>query len=284
MITKPSSVCLTSSRVPELRKDDVLITSSYSLISSGTERVAFSGQFEIPSHWSDWISYPFNPGYGLVGNITAVGSNVTRLSVGDRVVTRRPHASKVVVPMNSVMMLPSSVANLDACWFALSAIAQQAIRRSGPIFGQTVLVVGLGPLGQLVARYAALAGAAAVIVVSRDNRRLELATTGQAGAYGLKGTLGEAVEPIRELTAGQGVTTAFDVTGDPEVLKLLPSVTAIEGLVVMVGDTAWPSRQTLSGLVLRNSQTLVGVHAARSLVELLLTVRRISQRMWTFFS
>ncbi len=57
----------------------------------------------------------------------------------------------------------------------LSAIAQHAVRRTGALFGQPVAVAGLGPLGQLVLQYAAVAGASELFAVARGEARLSAA-------------------------------------------------------------------------------------------------------------
>ncbi|WP_380283446.1 zinc-binding dehydrogenase [Kitasatospora purpeofusca] len=259
LITEPGRVDLRREVLPELSDDQLLVRTRTTLVSPGTERNCFLGEFEKPSHWSAWVRYPFAPGYSAVGEVLEVGPTVADRRPGDRVVLRRSHQSLTVVSEQSVYPVPDGIPDGTAAWFALSAIAQHAVRRTGPLFGEPVAVAGLGPLGQLVLQYAAVAGAAELYAVARGGSRLAAARRHGATAV-VGGGVAAAVEPIAELTGGEGVGVAYDVTGAPEALAGLSTLTREGGTLVLVGDTAWPGRQTLGGSVLRRAQSLIGVH------------------------
>jgi predicted dehydrogenase/threonine dehydrogenase-like Zn-dependent dehydrogenase len=95
-------------------------------------------------------------GYSAAGLVRAVGDGVERFAPGDRVAVAGAgyalHADVVSVPVNLVVPVPASLDLLPASTVALGAIALQAVRRAEPRIGETVVVLGLGMLGQLAAR------------------------------------------------------------------------------------------------------------------------------------
>ncbi|MEU2433115.1 zinc-binding alcohol dehydrogenase [Streptomyces sp. NPDC007861] len=259
VITEPGRVELRREVLPELSGDDLLVRTRLTLLSTGTERNCFLGDFERPSHWASWVRHPFAPGYSAVGEVLAVGPMTARYWPGDRVVLRRSHQSHMVVSEGSVYPVPDEVTDEAAVWFALSAIAQHAVRRTGPLFGEPVAVAGLGPLGQLVLQYASVAGAGELIALARGDSRL--AAAAQHGATTvLAGGVPAVGDAVIQLTGGEGAGVAYDVTGAPDALAGLSDLTREAGTLVLVGDTAWPGQQVLGGTVLRRAQTVIGVH------------------------
>ncbi len=108
-------------------------------------------------------------------------------------------------------------------------------------------------------QYAAVAGAGELFAVARGEARLAAAARHGATTV-LAGGVAAAREAVAELTGGEGVGVAYDVTGAPDALAALADLTRDAGTLVLVGDTAWPGRQVLGGTVLRRAQTVVGVH------------------------
>ncbi|MYU23647.1 zinc-binding alcohol dehydrogenase [Streptomyces sp. SID8352] len=259
LFTEPGRVELRREVLPELSGDDLHVRTRMSLISSGTERSCLLGEFERPSHWASWVRHPFAPGYSAVGEVIATGPTAARHRPGDRVVLRRSHQSHAVVSEGSVYPVPDEIGDEAATWFALSAIAQHAVRRTGVLFGKPVAVAGLGPLGQLVLQYAAVAGASEIFAVARGEARLDAATQHGATTV-LSGGIETATAAVTELTAGEGVGVAYDVTGAPDALAALAGLTRESGTLVLVGDTLWPGQQVLGGTVLRRAQTVIGIH------------------------
>jgi NADPH:quinone reductase-like Zn-dependent oxidoreductase len=84
--TGTNQVELLSVPVQEPGPGEVLIQTSKTLISTGTESIALGRLFEPDSHWARWVSsYPFFPGYSMIGRVIAVGSGVENVKEGDRV-------------------------------------------------------------------------------------------------------------------------------------------------------------------------------------------------------
>ncbi len=102
------------------------------------------------------------PGYSTAGVITECAPDVVGLRVGDRVacsgVGYASHAEYNQVPQQLLTPIPEGVSFEEAAFVTLGAIAMQGVRRAAPTFGETILVVGLGLLGQLAAQITRAAG------------------------------------------------------------------------------------------------------------------------------
>ncbi|MGW4404830.1 alcohol dehydrogenase catalytic domain-containing protein [Nonomuraea sp. NPDC004702] len=122
------------------------------------------------------MRYPFRPGYSMAGIVEAVGEGVTTVRPGDRVQSYASHQELVTLPEREARLLPGGVADEEAVWVPL-VVTAAGTARAAITLGETVVVIGLGPVGQLVVQYAVAHGASRVIAVDTDARRLGLART-----------------------------------------------------------------------------------------------------------
>lgn len=93
------------------------------------------------------LDEPIALGYCNLGTVIAVGSQVTEFAVGDRVISNGQHAEIVAVNKNLCAKVPANVADEDAVFTVLGAIALQGIRLIDARIGETYLVMGLGLIG-----------------------------------------------------------------------------------------------------------------------------------------
>lgn len=249
--------------LPPLGPDDVLIQTTTSLISVGTEMICLGRRFDPDTHWDRWIKYPFSPGYSLVGRIAKVGERVEGVREGDRVAARVPHRQYAIVPADRLYPVPDGVADEDAAWFGLATITQTGVRRAEHRLGDNVAVVGLGPLGQLVTQYARLMGARQVIAIDPVEKRLDLARQSGATAT-LALSVAEARPAIDDLTNGAGADVAYDVTGAAAVFAPALGLLRRFGRLVLLGDTGTPAAQHLTSDLIRNGLTIVAAHDMHS--------------------
>ena len=95
-------------------------------------------------------------GYSAAGIVLQVGDGVEGILPGDRVACAGAqcanHAEIIRVPTNLMTPIPEGVSFEDASTVTLGAIAMQGVRRAQPTLGETFVVIGLGPLGQLAAQ------------------------------------------------------------------------------------------------------------------------------------
>jgi 2-desacetyl-2-hydroxyethyl bacteriochlorophyllide A dehydrogenase len=246
--------------IPELRANEVLVQTTKTLISTGTECICLSHAFDAGTHWDQWVRYPFRPGYSAVGRVIALGGNVRTLREGDRVAMRISHRQYAVLPEAEVLPIPNGVSDEDATWFNLATIVQNGIRRAEHRLGEAVVVVGLGLLGQLATQYLRLLGAREIIAIDPIQRRLEMARLHGATITLAMGAL-EARETVLGLTEGQGVDVVYDVTGAasvfPEALRLLRRF----GRLILLGDTGSPRSQQLTPDVITKGLRIIGAHS-----------------------
>ncbi|EIP99064.1 theronine dehydrogenase-like Zn-dependent dehydrogenase [Opitutaceae bacterium TAV1] len=242
--------------------DEVLVRTTCSLLSTGTETIVYARKFDPGTHWDNWVRYPFYPGYASVGTVLRAGSGVSALKPGDRVASRTGHASHSVRKADDCFRVPDGVAPDEAVWFALAKITGHGVRAARITLGDTVAVIGAGPIGQMTCRWALASGADRVICVDMAETRLQMAAA--AGAIPVHAPASEALAAIEKITGGVRPRIVIESTGNAAVLKSAFGLVATEGTVVLLGDTGSPGSQTLTGDVITRGLTLVGAHDARN--------------------
>ncbi len=255
------SVALLGSEVAEPGDGEVRCRARTSLVSTGTESFCLDGVFDPDTFWEEWVEYPFAPGYSMVSDVVDVGPGVTQLAVGDRVATSTPHSSVFLVPAAECLPVPDGVTDDQACWTSLACTTQLGVRRVGLELGESVAVVGLGALGQLVVRYLALSGARRIVAIDTTRSRLDLAAAGGA-THTIEADAATALGVVGEITDGRLLDAAFDITGHPAVLAPTTRLVHPLGRVVLLGDTPTPSRQVLGPRIVADSVSVLGVHAS----------------------
>ena len=252
---------LPTSAVPAAGPGRIRCRALTSLVSTGTESFCLDGTFDDGTFWQEWVQYPFAPGYSMTSTVEAVGPGVAAIAVGDRVVTNSPHTELFLADAADAVVVPADVSDEQACWASLACTTQLGVRRAELTLGETVVVVGLGTLGQLVVQYLRLTGARRIIGVDPVPARLQLAEAGGA-THLLQCDAATAAERVGEITSGEMADVAFDVTGHAAVLAPTTTMVRPMGRVVLLGDSPTPSRQQLGPRMVAGSVTLIGVHAS----------------------
>ncbi|MCO7610386.1 bi-domain-containing oxidoreductase [Pseudomonas chlororaphis] len=179
-------------------------------------------------------------GYSAAGVVVAVGKYVDGFKVGDRVACAGAgianHAECINVPVNLAVLVPQELPIQQAATVTLGAIALQGVRRTAPTLGETIVVVGLGVLGQLAVQLFKANGCR-VIGVDPDARRLAIAR--QCGMdLGIDPAQDDQVARVTWLTDGLGadavVVTAASASS--ELISLAMRACRKKGRVVLVGD------------------------------------------------
>lgn len=179
-------------------------------------------------------------GYSVSGEVIGIGNEIEGFSVGDLVgcggANMATHSEIVNVPVNLCVKLP---AGLDLGWastMTVGSIALQGVRRTAPQLGETIVVIGLGVLGQLTVQILKASGCT-VIGVDLDTRRIELAK--QNGLqYGVNPADGNYIQLVQQLTDGFGADAAVITaasSSDKIVSEAMQSCRK-RGRVVLVGD------------------------------------------------
>jgi len=155
----------------------------------------------------------------FAGDGTAPGGLAERLAWPTRLVTPMPEGS---TPVDAALLEPLGVATY-------------AVQLVGVPVGETVAVVGLGPIGQLVCRLARAAGAARVVGVDPLAHRREAALVGPGAVDAVLDTGPARDEDAWAEVAPDGVPVVYDACGSPDALT--EALTAVEpdGDVVLAG-------------------------------------------------
>lgn len=179
-------------------------------------------------------------GYSAAGVVVEVGREVDGFRVGDRVACAGAgyanHAELIDVPVNLVVPVADNVSFEHACTVTLGAIALQGIRRAEPTLGETVVVVGLGLLGQLTVQMLRANGCR-VIGVDPDESRRNLAH--QVGAMAVLDPAESGhVEQVTRLTDGMGADAVIIAAAaeSSEIVSEAFRACRRKGRVVLVGD------------------------------------------------
>lgn len=251
---------------PTVQSGCVLVAVEYSLISSGTEtssvksseksllKRAIENPQKVKQVWNIFIERGLkstketvksklkssNPlGYSCAGKVIEVGEGVSDIQVGDCVACAGAgyanHAEVVCVPRNLVAKIPEGVNTKIAASTTLGAIAMQGVRRAEAQFGETIAVIGLGLIGQLIAQIARVAGCR-IIGIDLIKTRVEL-----AGKLGIEcAVLASETDPVDavwEYTEGYGADASIiaAATSSNEPVQQAMGMTRKKGKVVVVG-------------------------------------------------
>lgn len=179
-------------------------------------------------------------GYSAAGEVIEVGSEVELFRVGDLVACAGAgianHAEIIDVPVNLAIKIPTGLNTALASTVTLGAIAMQGVRRANPTLGETVVVVGLGILGQLTEQFLRVNGCR-VIGTDIDPRRIKLALDNGMN-YGVDPTTENYVDRVHKLTDGFGADAVIITAATPDNKVISDAMQACrkKGRVVLVGD------------------------------------------------
>jgi threonine dehydrogenase-like Zn-dependent dehydrogenase len=125
--------------------------------------------------------------------------------------------------------------------------------------GARVAVVGAGPLGQMVIRWAAISAVAEIVVIDRNEKRLVIARRGGATST-IARALEEDIDSVITNLGGCRPEVIFDCTGNPSVLARALRLVADHGKIIILGDTGFPAAQRLTADVVWRGISIVGTH------------------------
>ena len=161
---------------------------------------------------------PFVPGVEAAGSVRELGAGVTDFAVGDRVTwvyAYGTYAEQIALPAAAAVPVPAGVSDEIAAAVMMQGLsAQHFATEAAPVQpGQTVLVhAAAGGLGQILVQLIKLRGGRVIGLVSREDK---VKAARRAGADEVLVSAGDRfVQPVLDLTSGQGVDTVFDGGGE----------------------------------------------------------------------
>ena len=259
---KTGETILENIPAPEVKRGQVLIQTTRSLVSLGTERmlvefgksnliskarqqpdkvkqvldkIKTEGLMPTLEAVFNKLEQPLPLGYCNVGKVIAVGEGVSEFQVGDRVASNGAHAEVVCVPKNLVAHIPNNVSDEEAAFTVIGSIGLQGIRLLNPTFGETVVVIGMGLIGLLTAQMLKANGCQ-VIGVDLDQSKLELAKSWGIIPFNPKSD-GDVVKFVENYTQSIGcdgvIITASAKTA--EIISQAARMSRKRGRIILVG-------------------------------------------------
>ena len=271
---EPLAVELREMPVPEIGEDEVLLKVG-GVSVCGSDVHQYHGSHSWP------VRVPIVLGHEFCGTVIQLGNRVKGFREGDRVVSETASsicgaciychtgdynlcpkrtgfgygsdgamANYVRVPARCLHHIPASLsfehaALTEPCCVGYNAVSVKSNIRPG----DTVVVIGPGPIGLLCAAMARLAGAGTLIVagITRDASRLEVARA--LGAETLDVETTNQADYFRDLGDGFGADLVIDAAGASSALKLALEIVRPGGQITKVGWGAQPLGFSLDPLV-----------------------------------
>jgi predicted dehydrogenase/threonine dehydrogenase-like Zn-dependent dehydrogenase len=198
---KTGATTLDEVPAPIVNENSLLIQTSLSLVSLGTERMLvefgkasliskarqqperivqvldkIKSEGLVPTLEAVFskLEQPLPLGYCNVGKVIAVGKSVSGYTIGDRVASNGQHAEYVCIPEKLAAKIPDNVTDEAATFTVIGSIGLQGIRLLNPTFGESIVVIGLGLIG-LISAQLLLSNGCNVIGVDLDSEKCALA-------------------------------------------------------------------------------------------------------------
>ncbi|MFT3672849.1 zinc-dependent alcohol dehydrogenase [Aestuariivirga sp.] len=245
VLVEPGKFVIEQRAIPPPKPDEVLIKVERAGIC-GTDLHIFHGHYAADK-------LPLVPGHEFVGVVAGTGAEASRFTEGQRVVVdinvgcgscfwcRRNEilscpemqqlgitmdgafAEYIAVPSRLVIPVPEDMPADVAALTEPVACVVRAARKSKVGLGQSVVVLGAGPIGNLHIQLMRLVGAAPIIVMELSELRAEMARA--AGADAVVTDPAKLHETVLAMTAGRGADVVIESVGAPalyaEAFKLI---------------------------------------------------------------
>ena len=263
--------------VPTINRGDILVRVKVAL-TCGTDVKVFSRGYH-----ARMIVPPAVFGHELAGDVVAAGEDVTKFSIGQRVVAANSapcdqcffcrrglqnlcedllfnngaYAEYIRIPARIVerntYLIPEHVGYSDAALVEPLACVVRGFEETAPREGDTIAIIGLGSIGLMFAKLAKLYGCR-VIAVGRRRSQLERAAA--LGVDELIAVEGDTnpVNTIRSLTHGRGVDIAIEAVGKPQTWQWAVDMVRRGGTVNFFGGCPNDSKVSLDTALLHYSE------------------------------
>src|SRR3954470_2154862 len=241
VLEEPRRAAVRDLDVPTIAADEVLVRSrNVGICHSDFE--LYEGRYIIP------VSYPIIPGHEWSGEVAEVGSAVTSVRAGDRVVGEcvvnngddhfgfsisGANAEYFVAKAAWLHRIPDELSFMQGAFVEPFSVAYTATVAAGGIdASDRVAVIGGGPIGLLCTLAAATMGGSVTLIEPQAHRR-ELGLEMGAGRA-LDPTAGDLSEQVSEATGGRGFDVVIEAAGAPAAMASAFPIAALSARVVLV--------------------------------------------------
>lgn len=256
MINKPLELEIVEMDKPVLANENEVLVKMKAAGICGSDVHIYHGTNAV-------ATYPRVMGHEMVGVIEEVGSAVTKVKVGDRVIVDQVvncgecYACKkgrgnvcadlkvrgvhihggyreyINVPEQDVYILPKSLSFEEAVMIEPATIAVQSCSRAELKEEDTLLILGCGALGTSILKIAKLSGAKIIVADVFDEKLADAKALGAHYAINIKTQNLE--EEVKKITDGYGPTVSIDAACTKQTLATLLNVTGNAGRVITMG-------------------------------------------------
>ncbi|GAF12492.1 threonine dehydrogenase [Bacillus sp. JCM 19045] len=250
----PETVSCQQREVPTLHEGEALIRVSYAGIC-GTDMMIYSGRHPR-------AKAPLILGHEFAGTIESIQDKASTFKAGERVVieplitcgTCKPcqrgdqhvcsslryigidrdggFAEFVTVPIGRLRRVPDEVSDQEAAMIEPLAVAIHTVKKSSIQVGDTVAILGAGPIGLLIGLIAQQAGASAIYISDMSAYRLQVAQS--MGFQAVHAGEADIVEVVKQETNGEGADVVFEVAGSQITANQMIDAIKTQGEMVVV--------------------------------------------------
>lgn len=257
-VDSPRQVAIRQAPLPDPKPDQIAVRAVLSGISVGTELAVYRGTIDTlrNKRWGYWTDYPIRPGYQLVGVVERCGDLVEDVTVGDRVVCHAPHGTEAIVGYQDYVALPPELPDEAAGIAMLGATTAHGIRKAAIVYGERVLVLGLGVAGFLSAAHASRAGTRDVLVADPLAWKRELAIK-RGYRHVLNPQASDFEVQVSALTDGIGADLVIEASGHPAAITAALQAVRRGGRILLQGTHSQPVEMNLSDYPMHKEVTFL---------------------------
>ncbi|MGI6574386.1 MAG: zinc-binding dehydrogenase [bacterium] len=272
--------------IPEVKPGFVLVKIELAAIC-GSDLQVYNWRADVAKK----VRLPLTMGHEYCGTVVALGDHVQNVAVGDRVAgethypcgkcymcaTGNQHicvdmkivgrsypgcfAQYMLAPEICVRKVPQDLDPKLAAIFEPLGVAVHALQRTNPC-GETVAVLGCGPIGLIAVAAAKKMGAARVFAISRTKEKLDLAQRlGAVCTFNSKEV--DVVEAIKEVTKGAGVDVVLEVSGSNEAFIQGLEMLKNQGRFCLIGIPTKPVEFNSDRYLIRKGLSITGIWGRR---------------------
>jgi threonine 3-dehydrogenase len=248
--------------VPKAKKREIIVAVKAASIC-GSDKHLYLWDRQT-TRWKSPL--PMIIGHEFSGEVIEVGENVTTLQVGDRIAveshipcencylckTGRMHICKdmliygiqtphgafteyAVVPESIAFKISPNISYEEAALLEPFGVAMHAIERAQIMVGDTVVVIGCGPIGLFTQQLARLSGATPLIVSELSKTRLDLARKQKVADIVIDAGQEDLVAKVMDITKGRGADVVIEAAGTNVTVSQALQVLGKNGTCVLMG-------------------------------------------------
>ena len=251
----PNRLAFECCQLPLPGPGEVILRARHSLITPGSELPLLAGGHSPDSPWAALGYYPVQPGFGQTAEIAKLAPRTAGWIVGQIVACPLGHCSAGLIRADRLVAVPTDLPAEAGKLVTLATGALRALRIGGVGPRTTVLVVGLGLVGQLIGRLANAIGARAVAGLEPRSERRALAAA--AGLVACSPVDGDPATAVRRALDGLA-DVVFEASGQALAVPFALRLVANGGTYVQVGCPTEPSSVDFFAAVVANGVTIRG--------------------------